>query len=252
MKQLSFILLLIPYLVCSQNINGILYDDDSTVKGALIINLTKRDTTYTDIKGNFEIVATKNDSIMFRSLFHHPKKVKVIPSHFNEVVVFELKKRVNELGEVMIAGEKHKPFVPIEYGEALGFSIAEDMKKNPHLYMPESAYSGGINFGELAKLIGINKLFKKKKTAIKYMEYKQVDSLFSNSKIFNENLIFEDLKISKEHKHLFYQYCTSRKLNAELLSTPDNLVILDSIFKFSHDFLQNMKEADTLNNFDKK
>ena len=252
MKQLTIICLLIPYFVCSQNINGKIYDEDSTVKGALIINLTQNDTTYSDVKGNFKLSAKVNDSLMFRSLFHHIKKVRITKEHFNNVMVFELKKRVNELNEVLLTNEKKKPFNPIVYGEALGFSIAENIKKTPHLYTPRGAYSGSVDFVKLVKSIGINKLFKKKKESIKHIKYYQIDSLFSNSKLFNDSLLINDLKIIKEHKYLFFEYCEAQGLNNELLSVKENIILLDTIFNFGDRFLKFIKEDDILSTSDNK
>ena len=243
MKQLTIILLLIPLFSISQNINGKIYDEDSTVKGALIINLTQNDTTYSDLKGSFKLQATINDSLVFYSLFHHTKKIKVKGLHFNEVVVFQLKKRVNELGEVLLTDEKEKPFNEVEYTSDIGLAIANDIKNNPHLYTPIGSYNNGIDFIKLAKLIGINKLFKKrKKNTVKTISYKQIDSLFSNSKMFTDTLLINELKIKKDYKHLFFEYCESQGLNGELLHIKENLVLLDSVFKLGNRFLDFIKE----------
>ena len=70
MKQLTLILILVPLFTYSQIIKGKIYDDDSTVKGVLIINLSQNDTVYSDTEGGFKIYATVNDSLMFQSFFH--------------------------------------------------------------------------------------------------------------------------------------------------------------------------------------
>lgn len=217
-------------------IKGKIYDEDSTLQGVLIVNLSQNDTVYSGTKGDFRIFASINDSIVFKSLFHYSKRVRVKPEYFNGVIVFELKKEVNELGEVLLTNKlKKKPFEPIEYSIEMGFSIKEDIKRNPHLYMPKSSYSRGINFVGLIKLIRLNKLFKKPAT-IRYIKHKQIDSLFSNSKLFNDKLLIEVLKIPKEHKYLFFEYCETRKLNVDLLSNPDNLILLDSVYSLGRCF----------------
>lgn len=198
MKQLTLILILVPLFTYSQIIKGKIYDDDSMVKGVLIVNLSQNDTVYSDTEGGFKIYATVNDSLMFQSFFHFSKKVGVKTEYFNESIIFELEKKVNELGEILLTSTlKEKPFEPIEYSIDMGFSIKEDMRRNPHLYMPKSSYSGGINFVELLKLVRLNRLFKKR-SPIKYIKYKQIDSLFSNSKLFNDKLLVENNKIPKK------------------------------------------------------
>ncbi len=243
MKQLSILfVLVVPLFACSQVIKGKIYDEDSVVKGIQVINLNQNDTIYSDDKGNFKIYATVNDSIIFKSLFHTPKTVRVMADFFNNIMVFEVKKSVNELGEVLLTNEqKEKAFNLISYNIEMSLAIKEDMKRNPHLYMPKSAYSNGIDFVQLARMLHINKLFKKRpqKTTINYITYKQLDSLFSHSELFNDKLLTEILKIPKQHKYLFYEYCEAKKLDIDLLSPQNKLILMDSIFSIRHEFLEN-------------
>ncbi len=247
MKQATLIILILPFINFAQSVNGKIYDEDSTVKGALVINITQNDTTYTDTKGYFKLTAKINDSLMLKSLFHHTKAIKLKSIHFNNTTVFELKKKVNELNEVLLTNEEEKKFESIEYTSNVASAFKEDMKNNAHLYIPEESYSRGINFPKLAKLVGLNKLFKKKKTGIKHIKFNQVDSLFSNSKVFNDSLLINDLSISKEHKYLFFDYIEAKQLNSNLLDIKDNLILLDSIFNFKNDFLKILAETDSLN-----
>lgn len=229
----------------SQVVSGKIYDSEETVKGVLIINKTQKDTTYSDPQGNFKIKGIINDSIFFNSLFHHSKTIIVKQKHLDETTVLELFKITNVLDEVLLSEKENKL---IDYGYITGsmmIGIKINMKNNPHLYMPKSSYSKGINFGELAKLIGLKKLFKKKniKNTIKY---NQIDSLFDCSKLFNNKLLSNHLKINKEYKCLFFEYCEAQKLGANLLSEKNNLIFLDSLYKCSIDFLKIISSKEQL------
>ncbi len=120
--------------------------------------------------------------------------------------------------------------------------IKNDMKNNPHLYMHSSSYSKGINVKELLKLIGVIKKKKTKKTQ-KPINYKQLDSLFSNSALFNDDLLIQ-LKIPKDYKYLFFQYCEAYQLDHNLLKTKDNLILLDALYNYSIKFLE-LNKLDT-------
>ena len=239
LRILTFIIVVFPSISFSQIINGKVYDNESTLKSIKVINVTQNMVTNTDDKGHFAIHATIHDSLAISSLFHHTKKIKITQEHFIGVIVFELKKKINELDEVLLSNQlKNKPFKPIEYNENLGFSIAEDMKKNPHLYEPRPT-NQGIDFIKLGRLIA--KLFKSKKpkeSPIINASYKHYDSLFSKGLFFNEKLLSNDLNIPKSYRNLFFDYCDAKNLNEKLLSKENRFILLDSLVKFSNEFLK--------------
>ncbi|MEW4925632.1 carboxypeptidase-like regulatory domain-containing protein [Algibacter sp. 2305UL17-15] len=240
MRHLFFLLL--PFSMFAQNIKGKVYDNESTVKGIKVFNVSKKTKTYTDQDGSFTIAAAINDTLLFQSLFHHEKSVALKPNHFHDVAVFELKKMVNKLGDVLVIDEKSKEFNAVEYTEKTGLQLANDMKNNPHLYTNPPKY--GLDFIQVASLIG--KLFKKKDKPkiqpIEFITYKTLDSLFKKDKLFNLKLLNQDLKIPEEYAHLFLDYCDSKNLNKRLTSEENKVILLDSLFKFSREFLEITQE----------
>ncbi|WP_341215514.1 hypothetical protein [uncultured Wocania sp.] len=241
MHQLKFaIIFLLPIFMFSQNITGKIYDQESTVKGAKIYNTIKRITTYTDNQGDFKLSASVNDTLIFTSLFHKEKRLKLIKNHFNEVLVIELKKIVNDLDEVLITKE-NKTFNEKTHTTDLGLQLKNDIKNNPHLYgLPPS---GNIDFIKIFGLV--SKLFKNKKVKtppIVKITYKQFDSLFSNSNLFNNKLLINDLKVSKEYRLLFFDYCEAQNLDNKLLLEENKVLLLDKLFNFSNEFFKILSE----------
>ncbi|MEP1489635.1 MAG: carboxypeptidase-like regulatory domain-containing protein [Algibacter sp.] len=237
MQKLKIIILfLLPYSVIAQNIEGKIYDEESTVKGAKIINLNKNTITHTDDKGDFKIKASINDTLFFSSFFHKEKKLKLIKNHFNNTIIIELKKAVNSLDEVILIKE-NKTFNKGAYTADLGTQIKNDIKNNPHLY--QAAPSGNL---DVLKVIGlVSKLFKNKKTKeppLILATYKQFDSLFSNDKLFNDELLINDLKIPKQYKPLFFDYCETKNINKDLLQEKNRMILLDTLFNSSKSFLK--------------
>ncbi len=234
------ILYLFPLSIFSQHLKGKVYDQQSTVKGIKVYNISKQIKTYTDDAGEFSIAASVNDTLLFESLFHNPKQVKLKPTDFEDIVVFELKKTINELGEVLLNNNDAKTFNAKTYTNATGLQLANDIKNNPHLYKPESAYTGGAN---ILGIIGMAiQLFKKKNKykpqPIEYINYKHLDSLFKNDDFFNLRLLHQDLRIPETYAHLFLDYCETKSLNKELISEENKVVLLDSLVEFSREFLK--------------
>ncbi|MFI1770856.1 carboxypeptidase-like regulatory domain-containing protein [Thalassobellus citreus] len=241
-KLLLFLIL--PTTILSQNITGKIYDNESTVKGAKIFNLSKNTSTYTDDKGDFKILASVNDTLVFSSLFHNEKKIKLIGNHFKETNVFELKKTVNNLDEVLLSENREVVIFNDEiYAEILGLQIKNDMKNNPYKYQPPP--SGNLDFIKIAGLIG--KLFKNKKkkdVPIITTTYKAFDSLFKNDTFFNKELLTNQLQIKEAYKPLFFNYCDTKQLDKKLLKKENRVILLDSLFNYSKEFLEIVKKSE--------
>lgn len=242
MKYLVFFLL--PLSLFSQTIKGKVYDSESTVKGIKVYNISQKSMTFTNNEGDFTISATTNDTLLFDSLFHHSKMVQLKQTDFTDVVVFELKKAVNELGEVLISNDEDD-FNPLEYTQIAERAMERDRKNNMQLYVPQSSYSNGMNFVAIAQMIG--KLFKKKNKPkpIEFIEYKDLDSLFKKDDFFDLRLLNQDLNIPEAYAHLFLEYCDSKDLNKDLISKENKVVLLDSLVEFSREFLKLTHEFET-------
>ncbi|MEM9679637.1 MAG: carboxypeptidase-like regulatory domain-containing protein [Bacteroidota bacterium] len=222
----------------AQNLKGKVYDNESTVKGVKVININTSANTFTDDNGAFSIRASVHDSLKFQSLFHQPKTIVVTQVHLNELTVFELKKIVNELDEVLLSEDLKEENIEVEtYNLELQELLKEDMKQNPHLYVPTGS-NNGVDF---VYLIGqVIKLFKKKKSKVPEfvpITYAQISSLFSEHHFFNQKLLTEELKIPLKHRYLFFEFCEARQIDSQLLQKDKRFLLLDQFVICSKDFL---------------
>lgn len=239
-KLIRILIIFLPFSIVSQTISGKIYDHESTVKGATIVNKSQNIKSYSDDKGHFKIKASVNDSILFYSLFHKQQILKLDEIHFNDVIVIELKKAVNDLEEVTIKNDvKEKTFSPIEHNTTFNSQLKNDLKNRPYLY--GATPSNGLDLIQIANLIG--SLFKKKKIkSIVEIKYQQFDSLFSNDSFFNKKLLINDLKIEKEYQSLFFEFCEAQFINNKLLSEKSKFLLLDKLITCSEEFLTILSE----------
>lgn len=241
MKSLSITLfLLVSLSLNAQQLKGIVYDTEATVKGAKIINSTQHILSYTNDEGVFNISAQPNDTLVFSSLFHHEKTIIVTTEHFKEDTVIELKKITNELDEVEILKAKEKKFDSIVYTEEFSTQINNDYKERPYLYQPPP--SGNMDFVAIAKLIG--KLFKKKNKTpeIVYAETEDFIHLFETHSFFNSRMLTKELKIPNEYHQLFFDFCSAKNINKALIDTNQELPLLDRLNTLSKEFNLMLKE----------
>ena len=243
---LRFSLLLLSPLLFSQTIKGKVYDESTTVKGALVVNLSENIMTYTDEEGDFKIAAKVSDSIYVSSLFH-TKVTKVLTQmDFEHIVVIEVVKTVNALDEVYLEKINEKKFDSITTNKQLQSQIAADIKNNPHLYSPASG--GGIDIIAVAKLIG--SLFKskerrqaEKEIEVETVKHSELESFFQEDEFFNEKFLVFDLQILPKYQPLFFDYCDAQGIEKELLKKEHRFLLVDALVRYSQEFRKALKET---------
>lgn len=226
----------------SQNITGKVYDQETTVKGMDVFNITKRTYTYTDDNGNFSIEASVNDTLSFHSTFHNDKILILKKQDFEYVIVIELEKTINRLKEILLQNRiEPKGFDNTKEAQKIKKDITEDSKVNPHLYETSSKY--GLDAVRLLDLLG--KLLKSKKikdTPKELITAKTLDSLFQKDPFFNKPLLQKDLKIPAEYEQLFYDYSASQGIEKTLLSSDKKIILLERLVVLSEAYLKNIKD----------
>lgn len=238
-----FLIVSLPFLSSAQTLKGKLYDATTTIKGAKVYNKTQHSITTTDVNGNFSIIAKINDTLAFESLFHRPKQVILTKIHFEAIAVFELTKIINALNEVEIKANAEQPiFEEKTYNVALKNLIAEDIKRNPHKYVPiQKNY--GVDFIYLfKKAYDLVKRKKHKSLTYQTIKHTQLDSLFKKSSLFNDDLLIKDLKIPKINKYLFFDFCEAKHISSELLLEKNKMQLLDKLVSNSQLFLILLEE----------
>ncbi|MDO6758882.1 hypothetical protein Q4566_01615 [Tamlana sp. 2_MG-2023] len=238
-KKLNWLLLLFPLTMVSQQINGKVYDSETTVKGIAVYNLSEFSKAFTDDYGNFTLKASVNDTISFHSTFHNKKIVILKEEDFGRVMVIELQKTINALKEILISNNSnHKPFNEDKAEKTIKEEITKDSKANPHLYGTSSNY--GLDFVRLYKL-----LFKpeKSKNQPEVINAKNLDSLFQHDDFFNKKLLNEDLKIPESLSQQFFDYTEAQAIDKKLLTPSNKLLLLDQLYTFSTSYLKILEEA---------
>lgn len=244
MLKLKIILLLFPITILSQSVSGIIYDANSTVKGANVFNKTQNTMTYTNENGRFEISAKVNDTLVIGSLFHKEQQIAITKQFLKTELVIELKKIINTLDEVFLESTStEKPFTIEDYTVSLKEQIEIDKKNNPEKYSPAS--SGNIDFVKIAKLIG--RLFKKRETfkaePFTRATYKDFENLFATDYLINYSFLVNDLKIESKYHSLFFDFCDTQNIDNKLLHKDKQLLLIETLYKCSSDFLKIISEV---------
>jgi hypothetical protein len=233
------VLLSLPFALNAQILKGKVYNSTTTIENIKVFNDTQNRLTATNKNGDFSINAKVNDTILFESLFYHPKAIILKDIHFNGVAVFELKEILTELDEVEIkTAPEELVFVEETYNIELKNIIQEDIKNHPEKYKPAGATYGVDIFAVIGLVVDLlKKKNKYKAPTYQRITYTQMDSLFENSSFFTKELITENLKIPEDKEHLFYDYCEAKYISSELLKDENKMQFLEELVINSQLFL---------------
>jgi hypothetical protein len=240
LKLFCIAFLALPFTLFSQTITGKAYDAESTVSGAKIINVTQNFMAYADEDGNFKIEANVNDQIAVTTLFHEPEMIVVTQKDFDDVVVIELKKKVNELDKVYLSKINEKKFETTEVENQMNIQIKNDLELRPALYSPPP--NTNMDFIAIAGLIA--KLFKKRNVEepIQMAKYWEIKNLFDTDSFLNTQFLSSELKIEKEHQPLFIDFCEAKGIEKRLLLKENKFLLIEILIKYSDEFLEDNKD----------
>lgn len=242
-NQLSFATLLLKILKLllvalisissySQTVKGFIYDAETTVKGAKLVNTTQDILAYSDGKGYFEIAGQLNDTLVVSSYFHKSQTVIMSKKHFDKDIVIELNKITNELDEVDITKMKEKQLDTL--------SLKKTTAKQGQIAFKEHVFGSGENLQptldilKLARQIG--KLFKKEKQDIPTIKTADLITIFETSSFFNDTFLRDELGISEVHEYLFFEYIQVQHIHASLLSKDNEFLLLDKLLEHGKAF----------------
>ncbi|WP_053991333.1 carboxypeptidase-like regulatory domain-containing protein [Mangrovimonas sp. TPBH4] len=228
-------------LASSQTLKGKVYDAETTVKGAKIINKSENRFTYSDDNGDFSLTASVGDSIAVHSLFHESQQLVLKPNDFKETVVIELKKITNTLDEVILIDEREKVFDSTKFQSSLHKQLQTEENNFPFTY--SDSYTPTIDLIKLGKLVV--ELFKRKEvdTSLLYASYEDFDTLFSTNAYFNDEFIKSELHIPIEQKYLFLEYLSAQNIPKSLLNGNNNFFLLDNLLKHGESFSKLLQET---------
>ena len=240
-KILVIIILFSVFKGYSQKTTGKVYADNKPMEGVLIINTTQNSMASTNAKGDFNFAANIGDSLVFSASFFKTQIILVQEYHLNEVWVVELLENRNELDEVLLTGmSKAKEFSVAEYSKNFNNWLQKDIRDNPYAYSPQSS-GDGIDVIALGKMIlkGINNQKRNDNQAAKRFRILGLEELivfFKKDDFFNEDLLRNQLAVSKKEEPTFFDYCQSQQIDSRLLDKKNQIRFLDFLLKRSDEF----------------
>lgn len=237
MKQIQYILFLMPIIVLGQQtLKGKVVNSDD-VEGIHVFNKTYQKYTITDHEGVFEIMVREKDTLVFSAIQYGLKTIVMS----NEILkkdsflVF-LEAKVNELDEVyikpklsgdLLADSKSIKTRKIVTSKTLGLPnshVIPPTQEERKLYTATHTGAGIIPVETIINAIsGRTKMLK---NHVKLNRKAALENKVLTT--FGKNIL-KDFEIPQEKLHDFLFYLSSDELFTHIIRTKNNMIILDFI-----------------------
>jgi len=227
-----FLFVLINTFGQSQRLKGSIIADSLEGFAINIVNYTKKIGTTNDQKGNFEILATINDSIIFSSVQYEVVSIKVTYDHLeDENFQIKLNPVIQKLDQITISnislsgdiskdtrGVKLKPYID---SRVLGLpfrNIKQPSLEERRIY---TASSGPVD-------LLLNSLNGKLKKLKKLKELADLDRLIQRGEsTFDTTFFVDDLELPENLISDFMYYCAEDSYFENLLENSKKLSLLE-------------------------
>ncbi|MCY4160267.1 MAG: carboxypeptidase-like regulatory domain-containing protein [Flavobacteriaceae bacterium] len=242
MKQLYVLLLTLilcssGFTYCQELIQGKLLYKNVNVVAANVINNTTRDATITNSEGEFQILASLNDVIIFSSVQYVIREVPISEEILQKKrLIVAVNEDIQELNEVVVTPDQTKAFIDLVEEQFKGFDYTTDQySRVRNELIDENQLEHGLNFVNLAKFV--SRIFSNQSESQR-MSLKPSQVLPT---VFKTSFFENDLKIPKDHVVGFLEYLDNNMKSQELFHQDRQFQLIDFLVIESQKYLTQNK-----------
>ncbi len=217
------------------------------VVGVNIVNNTTSRGTTTNKKGEFEILAKKDDILIFSSVQYTIKEIVITDKIIdNNRLVVEVKEKVEALDEVVISPENRDKFLDFQEEEIVkykDYQFADDRYSEVrNSALSQMEFRGANVLGLVGMLVnaifkgsGKNKNKEKVKPIYERTSFNEVRYRYKDE-FFTKNLGIPEDKISA-----FLYYCDDQMPSEDIFLEKNEFLMIDFMVKHSKEYLNSEK-----------
>lgn len=217
------------------NFSGIVTSQSIPLSKVEIINLTKKISTKSNERGEFQIQVEVNDEIIFYLKDYTQLNEKIKNEHLTTQNNIVLVKRPIELGEIKIV-KAPKVYIINDYESLKMAKIHKEQLQPKVVGVYTGEIQNGIDFigitDKLFTLIG--KIFKKNEDVKKNkMKISFEDYIVKN---FGQDYLLKKLYLQENEFELFLKFCKDDNQTASIIDNDNKLDVLEYLMKKAKEF----------------
>jgi hypothetical protein len=207
-------------------LHGRVIDQSFSLKGVEVINKTAKTSTRTDESGEFSILVSSKDSLLFFHKNYFFKRLRITDENLqNNNLVVQMILKPEELEEVVLTKIK---FDKVKFDREAITKINID-KQSKDL----SSYTG-VNNGTIRNpaqiIIPLKRIRPKEKNEFDE-RFKKLATAYCTPDFFRKNL-----NLNEDQKQLFLEFCNADPKSKTLLDHPNILSIMDFLYAKNDEF----------------
>ncbi|WP_160131106.1 carboxypeptidase-like regulatory domain-containing protein [Kordia antarctica] len=217
------------------------------VVGVNVVNNTTSKGTSTNYKGEYEILAKKDDILVFSSVQYTIREIVITDKIIkNNRLVVEVKEKVEELDEVVITPENQEKFLDFQEEQIVKYQDYQFASDRYSQVKNEALGQANFQGANILGLVGmlLNSIIGKRKnrekekaiyerTSFNEIRYRYKDEFFENN-----------LGIPKDQISAFLYYCDDQLPSEDIFSEKNEFLMIDFMVKQSKTFLESIKKKD--------
>lgn len=203
------------------------------VAAANVINNTTRDATITNSNGEFQIMASLGDVIIFSSVQYVIREIRVTEEILqNKRLVVAVNEDIQELNEVVVTPDQTNAFIDLVEEQFKGFDHTTDRySRVRNELVEENQLEHGLNFVNLAKFV--SRIFSNRSESER-MSLKPSEVL---PQVFETSFFENDLKLPKNQVVGFLEYLDKNMKSQELFRQDRQFQLIDFLVTESQEYL---------------
>lgn len=216
-------------------LHGIVVNDSVNIQSGYVVNVNSHSRTFIKAQGFFDILAKKNDTLLFSSLGMKSKKIVLTEKDFSvSVFVVKMVTEVNPLKEVVVTNNAIKPNLG-NIQNIIDKEYFDDNQSSPTPDSPliASEIKYGMDVDRIGKIIW-KSFFKEgslKGKEISYGEFTEIVPQRIHLFFFTNTL-----KLKEDEIGLFLIYCENDAKSKALLKPEDEFELIEFLVVKNEEF----------------
>ena len=216
-----------------KSLHGMVVNDSVNIQSGYVLNINSNSRTFIKSQGFFDILAKKNDTLLFSSMGLKPKKIILSDKDFAvSVLVIKMNTLINPLKEVVVSRTAIKPNLG-NIQNIIDREYFDDKQSSPDNPLMPSKIKYGMDIDRIGKMIW-KSFFKENSDKEKVVYYGNFSEIVTNR--MHQFFFTNTLKLKEDEIGLFLIFCENDSKSKTLLKPESEFELIEFLIIKNEEF----------------